>query len=185
MSSPRPASLSQPVRIFPIGWEGAAFSLLQGWDVLPFGTRFITMTRCRIPSSVSNSGLHQTHNLPRILFFSEVPLPVFICSRSQWNLSAPAVAVGTWGRLILLSWFQPPSMAFGISVPGTCWYLSFFRQVKGRELTVISCPKIPYIQGRLRSLNCCGFIAIVKLKLLSKCTCSAFGNVLLRVYILP
>lgn len=56
-------------------------------------------------------------------------------------MSAMAMAVGTRGRLILLNWFQPQSMAFGISVPGTCWYLSLFRQVKGRELTVISCPK--------------------------------------------
>lgn len=43
MSSPHPASLPQPVGIFPVGWGqagGAAFSLLKGLDVLPSETHF-------------------------------------------------------------------------------------------------------------------------------------------------
>lgn len=58
-------------------------------------------------------------------------------------MKSPSAVVRQWarGEVNITQLIQPQSMAFGISVPGTCWYLSFFRQVKGRELTVISCPK--------------------------------------------
>lgn len=77
----------------------------------------------------------------RVFYSSEVLLPVLICTGKSVCAVTVAVGAGTWGRLIWFNWFQPQSMAFGISVPRACWYLSLFRQVKGWELMVISCPK--------------------------------------------